>query len=72
MRKLLLRVVLCSSLGCSFLAIERQPNVDYRARREALAKKTSDGVTVIFAGEEAAGATDGFAKTTFFTIYRME
>ena len=67
MRKLLLRVVLCSLLlAVPSLAIERQPNVDYRARREALAKKTSDGVTVIFAGEEAAGATDGFRQNNNF------
>src|SRR5258706_4338972 len=67
MRKLLLRVVLCSLLlAVPSLAMERQPNVDYRARREALAKKTSDGVTVIFAGEEAAGATDGFRQNNNF------
>jgi Xaa-Pro aminopeptidase len=67
MRKLLLLVVLCSLLlAVSSLAIERQPNADYRARREALAKKTPDGVTLIFAGEEAAGATDGFRQNNNF------
>jgi Xaa-Pro aminopeptidase len=67
MRKLLPLLVLCSLLlAVSALAIERQPNADYRARREALAKKTPDGITVIFAGEEAAGATDGFRQNNNF------
>jgi len=67
MRKLLLLVVICSLLlAIPSLAIERQPNADYRARREALAKKTPDGVTVIFAGEEAAGAADGFRQNNNF------
>ena len=54
MRKLLLFLAICSLtlLATSSLAIERQSNADYRARREALAKKTPDGVTVIFAAEE--------------------
>jgi len=67
MRKLLLRVVLCSLLlAVSSLAIERQPNADYRARRQALAKKTPDGVTVIFANQEDAGAADGFRQNNNF------
>jgi Xaa-Pro aminopeptidase len=37
-------------------AIERQPNSDYRARREALAKKAGDnGMFLVFAGAEAEG-----------------
>ena len=67
MRKHLLLIVLYSLLlAASSLAIERQPNADYRARREALAKKTPDGVTVIFAGEEAPGAADGFRQNNNF------
>ena len=37
--------------GQSSLALERQPNSDYHARREALAKKVN-GVVVLFAGIE--------------------
>ena len=40
-------------LAISASAIERQPNADYRARREALAKK-ANGVVVVFAGTEAS------------------
>ena len=48
------------------LALERQPNADYHARREALAKKTPDGVTVIFAGEEEPGSATGFRQNNNF------
>src|SRR5206468_7268040 len=34
-------------------ALQKQSNADYRARREALAKKLSDGVMVLFAPMEA-------------------
>jgi Xaa-Pro aminopeptidase len=68
MRKLLLLLTICSLalLAVSSWAIERQPNADYRARRQALAKKTPDGVTVIFANEEDAGAADGFRQNNNF------
>jgi len=68
MRKLLLRVVLCSLLLAVPFPGNRAPaeRLTTCARREALAKKTSDGVTVIFAGEEAAGATDGFRQNNNF------
>src|ERR1700688_5323644 len=36
-------------------ALERQPNADYRARRQALAGKTSGGVVLLFAPTEAEG-----------------
>src|SRR6266550_885347 len=36
-------------------ALERQPNADYHARREALAKKTNGNVVVLFAPMEAEG-----------------
>ena len=38
-------------------AIDRQPNPDYHARREALAKKTA-GVVVLFASTESDGPND--------------
>ena len=36
-------------------ALDRQPNADYRARRQALATKTSGGVVILFAPTEAEG-----------------
>jgi len=48
------------------LAIERQPNADYHARREALARKTPAGVTVIFADMEAEAAVTGFRQNNNF------
>ncbi len=68
MRKLPLFLLAGSllSLALPSLALERQPNSDYRARREALAKKTPDGVTVIFAAEEDAGAANGFRQNNNF------
>jgi Xaa-Pro aminopeptidase len=54
MRKLLFVALLCLATFAS--AVERQPNADYRARREALAKKAGpNGVFLIFAGTESDG-----------------
>ena len=39
------------------LALDRQPNADYHARREALAKKVG-GVVVLFAPMESEGPND--------------
>lgn len=58
MRKLV--VVLLLLLPLSALAIDRQPNADYRARRQALAAKTSGGVVLLFAPVEADGPDDLF------------
>jgi Xaa-Pro aminopeptidase len=63
MRKLLL-LLLISSLPV--LAMERQSNADYRARREALARKTPAGVTVVFADMEAEAAVTGFRQNNNF------
>src|SRR5277367_2569966 len=57
MRKVFVFAVL---LGILFLgqlgsALERQPNADYRARRQALAGKTNGGVVLLFAPPEAEG-----------------
>jgi Xaa-Pro aminopeptidase len=48
-------------------AIDRQPNADYHARREALAKKVG-GVVVLFAGTESDGPNDlyGFRQDDNF------
>jgi Xaa-Pro aminopeptidase len=41
-------------VGCA-AALERQPNSNYRVRREALSLKTNGGVVVLFAAGEAQG-----------------
>jgi Xaa-Pro aminopeptidase len=54
MRKLLVFVLLVVSTVC--FGVERQPNSDYRARREALAQKAGpNGMFLVFAGMEAEG-----------------
>jgi Xaa-Pro aminopeptidase len=65
MRKLVLFfavLVLACSLGN---ALDRQPNADYHARREALAKKAA-GVVVLFAPLEAGDAVYGFRQDDNF------
>src|SRR5947209_9677589 len=65
MRRLLISFVLVSQFGW---ALERQPSADYRARREALAKKTEGAVTVLFAPMEPEGpnAIYGFRQDENF------
>jgi len=48
MRKLLPLIVSLLCLCVSATALDRQGNVDYRARREALAKKAA-GIVLLFA-----------------------
>jgi Xaa-Pro aminopeptidase len=48
-RKLFALLLLFTSFGA---ALDRQPNADYRARRERLAKLTNGGVVVMFADTE--------------------
>src|ERR1700687_1056071 len=56
MRKLffavLLEILLLAQLGS---ALDRQPNADYRVRRQALATKTNGGAVLLFAPTEAEG-----------------
>ena len=49
-------------------ALDRQPNADYRARRQALAAKTGAGVVILFAPMEAEGPNDlyGFRQNDDF------
>ena len=49
-------------------AMERQPNADYRARREKLATKTDGGAVLLFAGMESEGPNDlyGFRQDNNF------
>lgn len=68
MRKLLLFFCFLNlNVGASLsaAALDRQPNADYRARREALAKKAS-GVVVLFAPLEAADEVYGFRQEDNF------
>jgi Xaa-Pro aminopeptidase len=48
----LLEILFLTQLGS---ALDRQPNADYRARRQALASKTNGGVVLLFAPTEAEG-----------------
>jgi len=61
MRKLLIFFFLLSQfclLGYSSWGLERQPNADYHARREALAAKLDGGMALVFAPNEAEGPND--------------
>ncbi|HET9407774.1 MAG TPA: aminopeptidase P N-terminal domain-containing protein [Candidatus Sulfotelmatobacter sp.] len=66
MRKLLLVfLILFLFLSAAAPALERQPNADYRARREALAKKI-EGIAVLFAPMEEGDAIYGFRQDDNF------
>jgi Xaa-Pro aminopeptidase len=70
MRKSCFSLLLFCFLAAPFLpsnAFERQPNADYRARREALAKKVT-GVVVLFSAVESDGPNDlyGFRQDDNF------
>jgi Xaa-Pro aminopeptidase len=58
-------------IGASAVAIDRQPNADYRARRAALALKMFGGVAILFAGTEAEGpnAVYGFRQDNNFYYF---
>jgi Xaa-Pro aminopeptidase len=53
----------CVSLAT---ALERQPNADYRARREALAKKLDGGIAILFAPVERDSEVYGFRQADNF------
>jgi Xaa-Pro aminopeptidase len=55
MRKVLLLFFLISQLTW---ALDRQPNSDFRMRRQALASKTGGGAVLVFASVEAEGPND--------------
>jgi Xaa-Pro aminopeptidase len=63
---LALLVVIAVASSC--VALGRQPNTDYRARRVALAEKMAGGVAIVFAGTESEGpdATYGFRQDNNF------
>src|SRR5271169_1011763 len=66
--KYLFMVLLSLGMGAASLALDRQPNADYRARRMALAQKMNGGVAILFAGVEAEGpnAVYGFRQDNNF------
>ena len=66
--KFFLAFWLTACVVTSAYALERQPNADYRARRQALAQKMAGGVAILFAGTEAEGpnATYGFRQDNNF------
>ncbi len=66
--KCFLMACLVAACAQTALALERQPNADYRARRQALAQKMAGGVAIVFAGTEADGpnATFGFRQDNDF------
>ena len=55
MRKVLLFCLLLSQLTW---ALDRQPNSDFRARRQAAASKANGGAVLLFASNEAEGPND--------------
>jgi len=65
-RQLLISLLLLSASLAS--ALDRQPNADYRARRQALAAKTNGGAVVLFAATESEGpdALYGFRQDDNF------
>jgi Xaa-Pro aminopeptidase len=66
--KYLIAFSLMLSVACTCVALDRQPNADYRARRMALAQKMNGGVAILFAGTEAEGpsAVYGFRQDNNF------
>jgi Xaa-Pro aminopeptidase len=65
-RRFLIVLVLLSATLAT--AMERQPNADYRVRRQALAAKTNGGTVILFAPTEAEGpnALYGFRQEDNF------
>jgi len=61
-------ITLCLLLLPFAAALDRQPNADYRARREALARKAEGGIVLLFAPLEAEGPNDiyGFRQDNNF------
>jgi Xaa-Pro aminopeptidase len=66
--KAIAAVLLFAAFAVSVVALDRQPNADYRARRVALAQKMAGGVAILFAGTEAEGpnAVYGFRQDNNF------
>lgn len=67
-RFLLALLVAATSFAPGVQGLDRQPNTDYRARRQALAAKASGGVVLLFAAMEAEGPNDlyGFRQDDNF------
>ena len=65
MRQLLFSLFMLCLVVTGTAGLDRQPNPDYRARREALAKKVS-GVVLLFAPLEASDEVYGFRQDDNF------
>jgi Xaa-Pro aminopeptidase len=67
MRKLVSSILFCA-VAISALALDRQPNLDYRARRVALAQKAGGDAILMFASTESEGPNDlyGFKQDVNF------
>lgn len=63
MKRLLIILLL---IATATFALERQPNADYRARREALAKKTPGSLIVVFGAVEHGEELYGFHQDDDF------
>jgi len=65
MRKVLLVLFLLSQLTW---ALDRQPNSDFRLRRQSLASKANGGAVLLFASNEAEGPNDlyGYRSDDYF------
>jgi Xaa-Pro aminopeptidase len=73
MRRLFAPVLVCLLLlACVWVhALERQPNSDYRARRQKLAVKLNGGIALVFAPPETEGPNDVygyFADPNFYYL----
>ncbi|HWR35529.1 MAG TPA: Xaa-Pro peptidase family protein [Clostridia bacterium] len=53
-------------MSTTTLALDRQPNSDYRARRMALASRTKGAVVLMFAATESEGSLHGFRQDNNF------
>ena len=54
----LLLILITNGWAGAAMALERQPNSDYRTRRQALANQARDGYVLLFAPPEAEGPND--------------
>ena len=71
MRRLFFLVLSLAVAVPTGTALDRQPNADYRARREALAKK-AEGIVLLFAPVEAPGEVYGLLARPKVPVRRRD
>ncbi|HEV7217489.1 MAG: aminopeptidase P N-terminal domain-containing protein [Terriglobales bacterium] len=59
------------SIGTVAFPLERQPNSDYRARRQALSGKIKDGYVLLFAPPEAEGPNDLYGYRPYDNFFYL-